>query len=154
MKIDFTVLTLWSKQVSNSSPINITLFWSFFISPDEDLLFEVETSWVKLLCKFQCWWSELNWCCKHYYKGNNLCKSSGAPNISSICWGLVGTYSPSDKWRSKSKVDGILLTSRETHSWDPDWSLSYVVVNSECVINCIDLGAVFFDAPLPVVASL
>ena len=30
----------------------------FFISPDEDLLFEVETSWVKLLCKFQCWRSE------------------------------------------------------------------------------------------------
>ena len=28
-------------------------------------LFEVETSWVKLLCKFQCWWSELNWHCKH-----------------------------------------------------------------------------------------
>ena len=38
----------------------------FFISPDEDLLFEVETSWVKLLCKFQCWWSELNWHCKCY----------------------------------------------------------------------------------------
>ena len=36
----------------------------FFISPDEDLLFEVETSWVKLLCKFQCWRSELNWRCK------------------------------------------------------------------------------------------
>ena len=38
----------------------------FFISPDEDLLFEVETSWVTLLCKFQCWWSELNWHCKCY----------------------------------------------------------------------------------------
>ena len=84
-------------------------------------------------------------------KGNNICKSSGAPNISPICWGLVGMYSLSDKWRSKSKVDGILSSSWETDSWDPDWSLSYVVVNSECVINCIDLGAVFFDAPLPVV---
>ena len=30
----------------------------FFISPDEDLLFEVETSWAKLLSKFQYWWSE------------------------------------------------------------------------------------------------
>ena len=84
-------------------------------------------------------------------KGNNLCKSLGAPNISPICWGLVGTYSLSDKWRSKSKVDGILSSSWETDSWDPDWSLSYVVVNSECAVNCIDLGAVFFDAPLPVV---
>ena len=44
-------------------------------------------------------------------KGNNLCKSSGAPNIYPICWGLVGMHSLSDKWRSKSKVDGILLSS-------------------------------------------
>ena len=43
------------------------------------------------------------------------------------------------------------MSSWETDSWDPDWFLSYVVVNSECAINCIDLGAVFFDAPLPVV---
>ena len=64
----------------------------------------------------------------------------------------MGTYSPSDKWRSKSKVDGILSSSWETDSWDPDWSLSYVVINSECVINCIDLGAVFSDALLPAVA--
>ena len=90
--------------------------------------------------------------CCNSGKGNNLCESSGAPNISPICWGLVGTYSLSDKWRSKSKVDGILSSSWETDSWDPDWSLSYVVVNSECVINCIDLGADFFDALLPVVA--
>ena len=46
-------------QVPKSCSVYIpTLFRSIFISPDEDLLFEVETSWVKLLCKFHYWQSE------------------------------------------------------------------------------------------------
>ena len=55
----------------------------FFISPDEDLLFEVETSWVKLLCKFQCWWSELNWCCKRYQRCNTMLQ--GFKILSNFC---------------------------------------------------------------------
>ena len=61
VEITFTVQPLWSKIGVKFFPLYIyisTLFWSFFISPDEDLLFEVETGWVKLLCKFQCWQSE------------------------------------------------------------------------------------------------
>ena len=67
VKITFTVQTLWSKTGVKFLPLHISPSSGlFFISPDEDLLFEVETSWVKLLCKFQCWWSELNWCYKCY----------------------------------------------------------------------------------------
>ena len=59
VKITFTVQPLWSKIGVKFFPLYISPSSGlFFISPDEDLLFEVETSWVKLLCKFQCWWSE------------------------------------------------------------------------------------------------
>ena len=61
LKITFMGQTLWSKIGVKFFPLYISPSSGlFFISPDEDLLFEVETSWVKLLCKFQCWRSELN----------------------------------------------------------------------------------------------
>ena len=60
VKISLHSSSLIQTGVKSIFSINTTLFWSFFISPDEDLLFEVETSWVKLLCKFQCWRSEKN----------------------------------------------------------------------------------------------
>ena len=48
----FTV-HLWSPKVSSPSPLyESTLFRSVFISPDEDLLFEVETSWVNFFASF------------------------------------------------------------------------------------------------------
>ena len=40
-------------EVAPPSPLyKPTLFWSIFISPDEDLLFEVETSWVNFFASF------------------------------------------------------------------------------------------------------
>ena len=59
VKINFTVQVLWSISVKIISPLYISPSSGlFFISPDEDLLFEVETSWAKLLSNFQYWWSE------------------------------------------------------------------------------------------------
>ena len=63
VKINFTVQFLWSISVKIISLYMSPSSGLFFISPDEDLLFEVETSWAKLLSKFQYWWSELNWHC-------------------------------------------------------------------------------------------
>ena len=53
VKINFHSSTSWIIIGVKSFPLYIpTLFWSFFISPDEDLLFEVETSWVNFFASF------------------------------------------------------------------------------------------------------